>query len=210
MSELPSQHILAPLRRAGLASLCTLPLVGFSPLVLARNVPAGLRACATESDPGKRLACYDREMSRLTGSARAATGPPTAAAPARPAAPWRAAPRPVAAESTAASTPKPAATSAPANASGRPAPVPRRTPVWKRIFSGGAASRVTARVARLDRSPDAMLLHLDNGQVWRQVGRASGALGLHAGDTVTIEKHLGSYYLSSRYVSDMQVRLEAR
>lgn len=55
-----------------------------------------------------------------------------------------------------------------------------------------------------------MVLHLDNGQVWRQIGRASGDLSLHVGDTVTIEKHLGSYWLSSRYVSEMQVRLQAR
>jgi hypothetical protein len=67
---------------------------------------------------------------------------------------------------------------------------------------------LTAHVAHLDRWPDAMVLHLDNGQVWRQIGRASGDLSLREGDSVTIEKHLGSYWLSSRYVSNMQVRLE--
>jgi hypothetical protein len=67
---------------------------------------------------------------------------------------------------------------------------------------------VAAHIVRLDRSPDAMVLHLDNGQVWQQIGRASGDLGLQAGDSVRIEKHLGSYWLSSRHVSDMQVRLE--
>jgi hypothetical protein len=69
---------------------------------------------------------------------------------------------------------------------------------------------MTARVARLDRSPDAMVLHLDNGQVWQQVGRASGDLSLQAGDSITIEKHLGSYWLSSRYISNMKVRQETR
>ena len=67
---------------------------------------------------------------------------------------------------------------------------------------------MTAHVARLERSPDSMVLHLDNGQVWRQIGRASGDLSLHEGDSVTIEKHLGSYWLSSRYVSNMKVRQE--
>jgi hypothetical protein len=67
---------------------------------------------------------------------------------------------------------------------------------------------VTARIASLERSPNAMVLHLDNGQVWQQSGRASGDLTLETGDSVTIAKHLGSYWLSSRYVSDMKVRLQ--
>ncbi|MGH8294620.1 MAG: hypothetical protein ACRETZ_03845 [Steroidobacteraceae bacterium] len=79
-----------------------------------------------------------------------------------------------------------------------------------RFLTGGGSSHLTARITRLERWPDAMVLHLDNGQVWRQIGRASGDLSLHVGDTVTIEKHLGSYWLSSRYVSEMQVRLQAR
>lgn len=53
-----------------------------------------------------------------------------------------------------------------------------------------------------------MVLHLDNGQVWQQIGRASGDLTLRVGDSVTIERHLGSYWLSARYVSDMKVRLQ--
>lgn len=53
-----------------------------------------------------------------------------------------------------------------------------------------------------------MVLHLDNGQVWKQIGHASGDLTLQVGDSVTIEKHLGSYWLSSSHVSDMQVRLQ--
>lgn len=67
---------------------------------------------------------------------------------------------------------------------------------------------MTARIASLNRWPNAMVLHLDNGQVWQQTGRASGDLSLRVGDSVTIEKHLGSYWLSSRYVSDMKVRLQ--
>jgi hypothetical protein len=75
---------------------------------------------------------------------------------------------------------------------------------------GGDSSKVTANIASLDRSPNAMVLHLDNGQVWQQAGRASGDLTLEAGDSVTIEKHLGSYWLSSRYVSNMKVRLQSQ
>lgn len=67
---------------------------------------------------------------------------------------------------------------------------------------------MTAHIASLERSPNSMVLHLDNGQVWQQAGRAAGDLGLKVGDSVTIEKHMGSYWLSSRYVSDMKVRLQ--
>jgi len=86
---------------------------------------------------------------------------------------------------------------------------PQHTSRWK-IFSavGGGDWHETAQVARLERSPDSMVLHLDNGQVWRQIGRASGDLGLREGDSVTIEKHLGAYWLSSHYISDMKVRQE--
>ncbi len=69
---------------------------------------------------------------------------------------------------------------------------------------------MTARVAGLDRSPDSMVLHLDNGQIWQQIEPTSGSLTLRVGDSVTIEKHLGSYWLSSRYVSDMKVRLQSQ
>ena len=74
------------------------------------------------------------------------------------------------------------------------------------MLAGGDAWKLTAQVSSLERWPDAMVLHLDNGQVWQQTGRASGDLSLHEGDSVTIQKHLGSYWLSSRYVSNMKVR----
>lgn len=105
-------------------------------------------------------------------------------------------------------TPRAAAsTPAPAGPPSGQASAPQRAPFWK-IFGGGTSGQVTAHVASLERWPDAMVLHLDNGQVWQQVGRASGDLSLRAGDSVTIEKHLGSYWLSSAHVSDMQVRLK--
>lgn len=102
--------------------------------------------------------------------------------------------------------PAPAAAPTPPAAPPAQASAPHHL-TWK-IFDGGSSSRVTARVASLDRWPDAMVLHLDNGQVWQQIGRASGDLSLQVGDSVTIEKHLGSYWLSSRHVSNMQVRLK--
>ena len=185
-------RLLAPLF-AGALSLYALPV-----RCLAQTVPASLRACTAVSDPSRRLACYDREMARLSPSP--ARRP---VEPAPPAPDHAASPVPTA-RSPATANPPPAA---PAVAT-QEAPAPTTASRLKRIFASSGSWHLTARVARLDRSPDATVLHLDNGQVWQQVGRASGDLSLRTGDSVTIEKHLGSYWLSSRYISNMKVRQE--
>lgn len=173
--------------------VCVLPLCGLSAGAFAQSVPPGLRACMTEADSLRRLVCYDKEMARLTS--------PPAATAAMP-------PPPLPTPTPTPTPPPPAATAPPAP----PAPAASSLPAtphhsrWK-IFAGGSDARVTAHVASLDRSSNAMVLHLDNGQAWQQIGRVSGDLTLREGDSVTIEEHLGSYWLSSRYVSDMKVRL---
>jgi hypothetical protein len=202
--------------------VCTLPLCGIPAAAMAQSIPPGLRACAAEPDSLRRLVCYDKEMARLTKST-----PPSAAAPPPPAPPPVAAQAPPADTSAPASSPPPPQASSPPPADSPPpqaaaAPPPPSPPaasteasappkpsLW-RSFVGGDASRVTAHVAGLDRSADSMVLHLDNGQVWQQIGPVSGALTLRVGDSVTIEKHLGSFWLSSRYVSDMKVRLQSQ
>jgi hypothetical protein len=201
MSELPPTRVPRPSRRMILALACSLPFWGLCGGASADNVPAGLRACAAESDPGQRLDCYDREMKRLMAPA---------ARPAEPASAAAAGPVPGGAEaapSPAMRAPEaPVATAARANATEKPT-APRRSSLWT-IFTGGG--HVTARIVRLDRSPDSLVLYLDNGQVWRQTGRASGELSLRKGDKVTIAKQMGSYWLSSRYVADMRVRPQSR
>lgn len=197
MPELLPTHVSTRARRMTLSMACTLSLLGLPAGVLAQSVPAGLRACTAEADAGRRLACYDTEMARLRAPAArneaARAGAPTRAMTEHAVNPIAKTP-PAAVAGAAA--PKAAATDAPA---------PRRSRFWN-IFSGGGPSQLTAHVASLERWPNAMVLHLDNGQVWQQTGRASGDLSLHPGDEVTIVKHLGSYWLSSRYVSNMQVR----
>lgn len=218
MSELPTKSAVARFRRMSVAVACLLPLCGIGAVASAQGVPAVLRACAAETDPGQRLDCYDREMKRLmtadsprarpaqpapaaqAAPASAPTAPTAqAAVPAAPAASDEAPMRPTRAADAAA--PAPPAREAPAT--------PRRSGLWN-IFSGGSAARVTARIARVERSPGSLVLHLDNGQIWRQTGRASGGLGLRAGDEVTITRNLGSYWLSARHVSDMKVQRESR
>ncbi|HEV2272444.1 MAG TPA: hypothetical protein VGR92_23565 [Steroidobacteraceae bacterium] len=198
------------LRRMTWSVVCVLPLCGVPAGVWAQNVPAGLRACTAETDSARRLACYDREMARLAQPP--APPAPSAAAPSPP--------KPDLATSPATAAPAPAAPAAPAPTATAMTPPPAAAPTaaasaphhsWVgKIFGGGSSARVTARIAGLERSPNAMVLHLANGQVWQQIGRASGDLTLEVGDSVTIEKHLGSYWLSASHVSDMQVRLRSQ
>ena len=217
MPELLPTSVLAHLRQLALPAAGALLLYGLPACALAQEASAGLRACAAEPDPARRLACYDKEMGRKpTPPTRPAPGPSPAVAAhsmSSPSAMQASSPAPAA-------TPTSAPTSAPIPTSNPPPPVasaPKppdhetptrlRLPTWK-MLAGGDAWQLTAQVSRLERWPDAMVLHLDNGQVWQQTGRASGDLSLHEGDRVTIQKHLGSYWLSSRYVSNMKVRLK--
>jgi hypothetical protein len=41
-----------------------------------------------------------------------------------------------------------------------------------------------------------MVVHLDNNQVWEQIQEASADVNLHKGDSVTIDREMGSYWLS--------------
>lgn len=212
MPEKTAACVLAQMRQMMGSLICALPICGLPASALAQSVPASLRACAAESDPGQRLDCYDREMAHLTPRS---TPPPSASRAAKPDLPSSAAPPAStssamsSAASVAASAPAASAVAAPKPAAQESSAPPKVTAPWK-IFSRGSSWRVTAHVAQLDRSPDAMVLHLDNGQVWRQIERASGDLSLRTGDSVTIEEHLGSYWLSSRYISNMKVRLEPK
>jgi hypothetical protein len=205
MPELPNglsrQLRLLAVLSAGAMSLYALPVAC---LAQTLTVPASLRACTAESDPSRRLACYDREMSRLSPARQPVEATPAPPSPARTAGPMRA---PVPAEAPAPNTLNPAP-AAPAVASEAPAPTTATR--LKRIFASSGSWQMTARVTRLDRSPDAMVLYLDNGQVWQQMARVSGDLSLQAGDSITIEKHLGSYWLSSRYIANMKVRQETQ
>ena len=197
MPKQPAARVAGQLRRMTWSVVCVLPLSGVPAGALAQNVPAGLRACAAEADSARRLACYDREMARLAQPPAAPAAPaPAPVAPATPAPTSEPTSTPM--TPPAAAAPQTAATAA-----------PHRSWVGK-ILGGSSAPPVTAQIASMERSSNAMVLHLDNGQVWQQIGRASGDLTLEVGDSVTIEKHLGSYWLSAKHVSDMQVRLRSQ
>ena len=217
MPELLPKSVVAPWRRLVLPAAGAVMLYGLPACAWAQEASTGLRACAAESDPARRLACYDKEMGRKPTPAMQPAGEGKPAGAGHPvngssAQAMQTPTPPPTPTSTSASTPTspPASTSASTPApkpADREAPTRLRLPTWK-MLAGGASSQLTAHVSSLERWPDAMILHLDNGQVWQQTGRASGDLSLHEGDSVTIEKHLGSYWLSSRHVSNMKVRLK--
>jgi hypothetical protein len=163
------------------------------------SLPASVRACAAETDSLRRLMCYDREVARFPAPvAKAAPTPQTEAttiAPAQAAPAPRATPTPANVPTTEAA----ATTGAPAAAASS--------------ASAGAASaahsdpqHVTARIVSIDHRPNELAWHLDNGQVWQEVQGVAGDLSLREGDTVKIDKHLGSYWLSGPHVASMRVR----
>ena len=180
----------------------------------ADTLPASVRACAAETDSLKRLVCYDREVARYMEPK-----PTSQAAPKRGAA---AASTAVGSTSAAASTAPadaaaiaPSAPEAPAAPTGlagttaSTAALPTAPATSGTSKSGSAApnrSHISAHVVSIDRAPNEMVLHLDNGQSWEQLQATSGDLSLQVGDTVKIDKHLGSWWLSGPHVSGMKVR----
>jgi hypothetical protein len=198
MRELLRKQVLARSPRTWLLawaiSLATLPA-----LARAESLPASVRACAIETDADRRLACYDREVARFPApasksTAKAAASPQPASTPqAGSAAQAAPTPPPVPAPQAVV---KPAAA---ASSSDTGAPVAGNTPP-------SDPQHLTARVVSIERLPNEMILHLDNGQVWQEVQGVSGDLSLREGDTVKIDKHFGSYWLSGPHVASMKVR----
>jgi hypothetical protein len=65
---------------------------------------------------------------------------------------------------------------------------------------------LTARVVSIDNTPGALVVHLDNDQIWQQAQATEADLNLRVGDTVTIDKTLGQYWLAGRYGGTVKVR----
>jgi hypothetical protein len=170
-----------------------------APAGAAETLPASVRACAAMTDSLQRLVCYDREVARYPEPAATTSTKPTAA-------PAVAAPKP------APTTPSAPSGGASSSASSTPAVTNNAAGSDKPAAPGSSASpakdagRISARVVTIDHRPSEMVLHLDNGQVWQQLQSVSGDLSLREGDTVKIEKHFGSYWLSGPHVSSMRVR----
>jgi hypothetical protein len=53
-----------------------------------------------------------------------------------------------------------------------------------------------------------VVVHLDNQQIWKQVSDSPGGPALRTGDPVTIDKEMGSYWLSGAKGEAVQVKLQ--
>jgi len=188
MLEPSANRILASALQAGLLGW-TLSLVMVAQAAAAESLPAGVRACTAETDRERRLDCFDREVARFPDSK--ATSQAARHQPASP----------------------PGAPTGSAGAAATPAAPASTTPAAQASGNAPAASsastkpgRIAAQLVSIDRAPNEMVLHLDNGQVWEEVQSVAGDLSLKAGDNVTIDKRLGSYWLTGPHVSGMKVR----
>jgi len=195
MLEPSTNRTLAHALQAGLFGW-TLSLATITQAGAAETLPASVRACSAETDRERRLDCFDREVARFPDSKATAQ----AAAPAPLAAPATSAAPAASAAQTAVTQPGANTGSTSASASAADAPATRKTD------SATKPGRIAARVISIDRSPNEMVLHLDNGQVWEQLQSVAGDLSLKAGDNITIDKRLGSYWLTGPHVSGMKVR----
>ena len=188
MLDPSANRILARSLQAGLLGW-TLSLAIMTQVSAADALPASVRACTAETDRERRLDCFDRAVARFSdakATSQAARTLPAASASAPPTTTSAALAPPAA----------PAATSIPStNAASGAAAAPAARP-----------GQVAARVVSIDRAPNEMVLHLDNGQVWEEEQSVTGDLSLKAGDSVTIVKRLGSYWLTGPHVSGMKVR----
>lgn len=145
--------------------------------VLAQdNVTIDARQCQKLESPADRLECYERQVNAAsphTQSGAPATPAPQAPAPAAPPASAARSAAPPAAAATAAPVASAHATPAtPPNASpAAPSAPATHSSAEKNSGSGNttAPSEIVAKVTALSRTvPDAWLITLDNGQVWRQ------------------------------------------
>jgi hypothetical protein len=156
------------------------------PAAWAQTIPASVRACTLETDSLKRLVCFDKEIARYTGQPPATQG----AAP----------PRDTVPPSVARSAPPP-----PPNDAANPAPLVAAAPAPAAPAAPSKPKHIAAHIVSIENFPDALIVHLDNGQVWEQIQEASADVNLHTGDAITIDRELGSYWLSGS-AAPMKVR----
>jgi hypothetical protein len=181
------------------------------PVLATETLPPSVRACSTITDSDERLACYDREVASFPAPVAKAAVKAAPVAQQGAASQAAATPAPSAGGSgTAASagshvTPA-AATNAPAGSSGTNSAAANTKSDATPAPAAPDDAHISAHIVSLDRYPNEMIFHLDNGQVWQQIQSVSGDLSLREGDGVKIDRHWGSYWLSGPHVSSMKVQ----
>lgn len=181
------------LRRGATVSASVLFFLAPTLCLRAQGLPPSVAACAEETDVLKRLSCFDREVARYRPQPRAAVAPSGAPPPAPAIAPPAMAP----AEAPAAAQAATATAVAPVGAVA--------TPPGKSVDPVASGARIIA----IDTYPDGVVLHLDNGQVWQEDEDTPVDLGLRVGDTVTLERVVGAYWVTGRHGATAKVRLKS-
>jgi hypothetical protein len=74
--------------------------------------------------------------------------------------------------------------------------------------SAPAATRAAPRITSIENYPDGVVLHLDNGQVWQEDEDTPVDLGLRIGDSVTLERVVGAWWVTGRNGASAKVRLK--
>jgi hypothetical protein len=164
--------------------------------VAAEALPPSLRACMSETDTDRRLACFDRESARLANESRPASRPPT---PAQPAATVQS-PSPAAAPPAAAATAVSATEveKSPEDKFGYRGAIARAEIDKKEEQERRDTEELKATVTEVSTlAHGELVLTLDNGQVWQQKP-GDRAMRIKAGDPVTIKRgSLSSFLLTS-------------
>lgn len=157
-----------------------LAAVAAVPALAAEDLADAIRACRSEADDARRLACYDRAAG-AGGAALEAPAAATAAAPAAAAAPV---------------APAPAAAAPSEDDFGRERQMEYEEE-QKRSEASRAVGELESSITAIEKRIDGLMTFtLDNGQVWRQV-RPDSRFSIKEGDAIRIQPgSLGSYILS--------------
>jgi hypothetical protein len=158
-------------------------LLGLAVAARSQSLPTSVAACAGETDVLKRLSCYDRAVAPFLSGSHPTPGPAGASPP-------MTAPHPGEAAA--------AASVAPVAATAHP---PAEAPV-------DSTRHVQARIERIDTYPDGIVVHLDNGQVWQEDEDTPVDLGLRPGDSVSLDRQMGSFWITGRHGATAKVRLK--
>jgi hypothetical protein len=194
------------------ASLAVLPALG------AESLPASVRACSTISDSNERLSCYDREVASFPApeakvvakSAPAAASGGAAGGGSEGGNGLAANSHTASSNATASSGTNPATPAAAVGSGTSSQPSASGGGVGNDAAAAGASgsAHISAHLVRIERFPNEMIFHLDNGQIWQELQSVPGDLSLREGDAVKIDLHWGSYWLTGPHVYSMKVRLK--
>ncbi len=161
----------------------------------AESLPASVRSCAGETDPNRRLACFDREVAHFTQTLPPADNRRDASAECCA----NAGTRETHDDSKSSAVPDSVAEDRFGLGDD-----PGKT---KNGSTPKETRRLTAHVVSIEHWQGEIVVHLDNGQVWEQVQEASADMNLRPGDAITIDKGvLGAFWLGGRSEGVIKVK----